>query len=571
MYYVDLAVTGLIFGCMYAMMAVGLTLVYGMLRILHIAHAAVFALGAYVTVLVANQTGSIALGFLAAIIAAPIFGIAIYRLLYQPLLIYRPDVPMIASVGLLVLMQDAFRIVFGEQGVTFRSNPFALRVYDIAGVTVNAVQIAIVVAAVFVFVGLHIFTTRTRIGVAWRATVSKPQIAASFGVDAIKVRYLNFALSSALAAIAGGLVAMLDGFVDPRTGYVVSYKALAIIVLGGLGSVRGTLVASLVLGVVESYGTIFIGSWLNRDAIAFLALDRLVDDPPAGLHRSQDRVSAYEISLLSVVGINVILAVSLNLISGFCGQISLGHGAFYGAGAYAAALTAVATHNLVLALAAGAVVGSLLGIIVGFASLRVRSDFLAVTTIGVNFLFTGFVRKQSWLGGEMGISGIPASGLGATGNMVLIIVCALITIALSLYINRSWMGFTFRAVGEDEDAATTLAVNVASYKLAAFGIGTALAGLAGGLYTYFTQFITADAFDFVVSVMLLAMVVIGGIGSTWGVAVAAVVLTLLPEAIRFLNDYRLLVFGGLLVLMIRVAPGGMAGLFKQLVWRSAKP
>ena len=88
------------------------------------------------------------------------------------------------------------------------------------------------------------------------------------------------------------------------------------------------------------------------------------------------------------------------------------------------------------------------------------------------------------------------------------------------------MGFTFRAVGEDEDAATTLAVNVASYKLAAFGIGTALAGLAGGLYTYFTQFITADAFDFVVSVMLLAMVVIGGIGSTWGVAVAAVVLTL---------------------------------------------
>jgi branched-chain amino acid transport system permease protein len=201
----------------------------------------------------------------------------------------------------------------------------------------------------------------------------------------------------------------------------------------------------------------------------------------------------------------------------------------------------------------------------------VRSDFLAVTTIGVNFLFTGFVRKQSWLGGEMGISNIPASGLGATGNMVLIIVCALITIALSLYINRSWMGFTFRAVGEDEDAAATLAVNVASYKLAAFGIGTALAGLAGGLYAYFTQFITADAFDFVVSVMLLAMVVIGGIGSTWGVAVAAVVLTLLPEAIRFLNDYRLLVFGGLLVLMIRLAPGGMAGLFKQLVWRSAKP
>jgi branched-chain amino acid transport system permease protein len=233
-------------------------------------------------VVVANTSGSIAVGFLAAIIVAPVFGIAIYRLLYQPLLIYRPDVPMIASVGLLVLMQDAFRIVFGEQGVTFRNNPFSLWVYDIAGVTVNAVQIAIVVAAILAFLGLHLFTTQTRVGVAWRATVSKPQIAASFGVDAIKVRYLTFALSSALAAVAGGLVALLDGFVDPRTGYVVSYKALAIIVLGGLGSVRGTLVASLVLGIVESYGTIFIGAWLNRDAIAFLALIALLMVRPQG-------------------------------------------------------------------------------------------------------------------------------------------------------------------------------------------------------------------------------------------------------------------------------------------------
>src|SRR5215470_13250668 len=107
-------------------------------------------------------------------------------------------------------------------------------------------------------------------------------------------------------------------------------------------------------------------------------------------------MSAYEISLLSVIGINVILAVSLNMISGFCGQISLGHGAFFGAGAYAAALAMVATTSVPLSLLAGLVAGSLLGIVVGFASLRVRSDFLAVTTMGANFLFVGFVRKQSW-------------------------------------------------------------------------------------------------------------------------------------------------------------------------------
>jgi branched-chain amino acid transport system permease protein len=281
-YYIDLAVTGITFGCMYAMMSVGLTLVYGLLRILHVAHAAVFALGAYLTVLAANYTGSVALGFLLAIAVTPLFGMAIYRILYEPLLKYHRDVPMIASLGLLVLMQDAFRILFGEQGVTFRSSALSFTTYKILGLTVSAPQLAIVAAAVVTFLGLHLFTTRTRIGVGWRATVSRPEIAASFGVDPIKVRYLNFAIGSALAAVAGGLVALMNNLVDPATVTVVTYKAIAIIVLGGLGSVRGTLIASLVLGLVEAFGTVFIGAWLDRDAIAFLVLIVLLLIKPEG-------------------------------------------------------------------------------------------------------------------------------------------------------------------------------------------------------------------------------------------------------------------------------------------------
>ena len=226
------------------------------------------------------------------------------------------------------------------------------------------------------------------------------------------------------------------------------------------------------------------------------------------------------------------------------------------------------TGSAPLAIVAAIGAAGVLGIVVGFASLRVRSDFLAVTTIGVNFLFVGFVRKQTWLGGEMGISGIPASGLGALGNLALIVIFALATIALSEYVNRSWMGFAFRAVGEDEAAARTIGIDPSAYKLAAFGIGTALAGLAGACYTFFTQFINVDAFDFIFSVLLMAMVVIGGVGSTFGVVVAAIGLTLLPEAIRFVNDYRLLVFGGLLVLVIRLAPGGLAGLARNMVRRA---
>jgi branched-chain amino acid transport system permease protein len=282
-YYVDLTFTGLVFGCMYAMMAVGLTLVYGLLRILHIAHAAVYAFGAYVAVIVANGTGNIGVGLLAAVVVAPLLGMAIYRLLYQPLLEHPPYVAMIASIGLLVFMEDGFRIAFGEQGLTFAHNPYPTRLYEFAGLTVNSVQVAIVICAVVCLTMLGLFTTLTRIGVGWRATVSDPRIATSFGVDAVKVRYLIFAIGSALAALGGALIGLLDNFVEPTMGFVVSYKALAIIVLGGLGSLRGTLIASLVLGVVESYGTIFIGRYLDRDAIAFLFLIAVLIVRPRGL------------------------------------------------------------------------------------------------------------------------------------------------------------------------------------------------------------------------------------------------------------------------------------------------
>jgi branched-chain amino acid transport system permease protein len=283
LYYVDLALNGLVFGCMYALMAVGLTLVYGLLRILHIAHAAVYAFGAYVAVIVANATGAIAFGVIAAMGAAAVLGTGIYRFLYAPLLAYPPYVPMIASIGLLVFMEDGFRIAFGEQGLTFARNPYPTQLHEFLGLTVNTVQIAIVVAATVCLLLLASFTARTRIGIGWRATVSDPRMAESFGVDAIKVRYLNFAIGSALAGLAGALIGVLNNFVEPTMGFVVSYKALAIIVVGGLGSLRGTLIASLALGLVESYGTIFVGRFLDRDAIAFLFLIAVLIARPRGL------------------------------------------------------------------------------------------------------------------------------------------------------------------------------------------------------------------------------------------------------------------------------------------------
>ena len=272
----------------------------------------------------------------------------------------------------------------------------------------------------------------------------------------------------------------------------------------------------------------------------------------------------YYLSVATFAALNVILALGLNLISGFCGQVSLGHAAFYGLGAYAAALCSVAGLPFPLALFAGGVAAGVFGIVVGFAALRVRADFLAIVTMGVGFLFLGVVRKQPWLGGEMGIARIP-SPLDKWGYAALAIGMALALLMLSLHVRRSWMGRAFDAVAQDEDAARSIGIDVAGYKIAAFFIGTAAAGVAGGIYAHMTQLIVPDAFNFIQSITILAMVVIGGIGSTFGVVAGAVLLTLMPELFRFINDYKLLVFGGLLLAVMRFSPEGLAGLVHRLI------
>ncbi len=276
-------------------------------------------------------------------------------------------------------------------------------------------------------------------------------------------------------------------------------------------------------------------------------------------------IGAYEISLLTTIGIAVTFALSLNLVTGFCGQISLGHAAFLGTGAYVAAMSVVAGAPFAVGLIAGGLVAAAVGAVVGLASLRVRHDFLAITTMGVGFLFVGFTRQQDWLGGEMGIAGIPEAPFGKVGLMVVALGVAAATAAFSVYLKRTWMGFAFDAIAADEDTARTVAIDVSRYKLAAFALGTGIAGLAGGLYAFNIRFIAPDSFGFVESVTVLALVVIGGIGSVLWVTVAAAALAVLPQWFQAVDDYKLLLYGVLLFTVMRLSPGGLAGLVARLV------
>ena len=282
MLHLELLIQGLIHGSMYAVIAVGLTLVYGLLRILHVAHAGLFALGGYLGLLITNATTSLPLGMVSSAAIVGVCGMLMYRLCYQSILDRPPHVALIASIGLFIAMEEILRLVFGPYGLTYQKPPLQSQI-PLMGMQLRAAEIGMLVSAVVLLGILAYLSQRTRIGIAWRATVDDPDIARSFGIDTIKVRYLNFFIGSALAAVAGIFISLLSNLVEPTMGGVPAYKALAIIVLGGLGNVTGTLIASLLLGVVEAFGTIYIGSILDRDAIAFAFLIVILMIRPQGL------------------------------------------------------------------------------------------------------------------------------------------------------------------------------------------------------------------------------------------------------------------------------------------------
>ena len=192
----------------------------------------------------------------------------LYRLCYRPILHRPPQVALIASIGLYVGMEELFRLFFGPYGMSHISPPLSETVVFFS-IQLNYAEIAIMACTVLLISGLAILASKTRLGMAWRATVVEPEMAQSCGINNDRIRDLNFFIGSALAAVAGAMVALVNNYAEPTMGAVPSYKALAIVVLAGLGGVGGTLLAALALGVIESFGTIYLGKVLDRDAIAF--------------------------------------------------------------------------------------------------------------------------------------------------------------------------------------------------------------------------------------------------------------------------------------------------------------
>jgi len=273
----------------------------------------------------------------------------------------------------------------------------------------------------------------------------------------------------------------------------------------------------------------------------------------------------YFLDIAVSCGINVTLAVSLNLINGYTGQFSLGHAGFMGVGAYVAAVLTTLYGAPLLALAggqgwllflaallAGGMAAALAGLIVGVPSLRLKGDYLAIVTLGFGEIIRVVLQNIDAVGGPRGLIGIPAYA-NLAWAFGLAAICIYVVWAM---VHSTW-GRGFLAVADDEIAAEAMGINSTRYKITAFLVGAFFAGLAGGVYAHFKQYIAPQGFGFDKSIEIVVMVILGGMGNTLGVIAAAILLTVLGESLRQFGDYRMILYSLLIIVLMILRPQGL--------------
>ncbi len=266
-------------------------------------------------------------------------------------------------------------------------------------------------------------------------------------------------------------------------------------------------------------------------------------------------IDSYLLLNIVLIGINIVLAVSLNLITGFTGQFSLGHAAFMSIGAYTSAvLTAKLGQPFIVGLLASGITAALAGVVIGIPTLRLKGDYLAIATLGFGEIVKIIGLNMDYIGGATGLNDIPQYT-----NWTWIFFVTVATVILIKHFLKSFHGRACIAIREDEIAAEAMGVNTTYYKVLAFAIGAFFAGTAGALYANYFYFIKPDSFGFMKSIDILVIVVFGGMGSIWGSILGAVALSIISLFLQNIPELRMVVYALILFVIMVYRPTGLMG------------
>ena len=611
-FFVAQLLNGLVYGVLLFLMAAGLSLIFGLMNVVSLAHGSFFMLGAFFGLSIARFTGSFWWALVLAPIPAMALGIIMELLFMRPLYRRGHMDQVLLTFGFTFVFFDLVQAVWGRVIVRLPA-PDALQGATQIGLGVFSTYRLFLIGFGFaVALLLWLFLERSRLGAMVRAGVDDAAMAAGLGGNIPALFTGLFGAGVALAALGGVAAGPVLGLY-PGMDTEILIPAFIVIVIGGMGSLRGAFVGSLLIGEIDTFGKAYFPSlalFLIYVVMAVVLLVRpqglfgikytglsaapaatTVSTPATARARAVGLLVVlamlafpflagdYPRALIAEIYIFAIFAMSLDLLLGFTGLMSLGHAAFFGLGAYAVAILGTLFGvNAWLALAAGIVVAAVGAALIGFFCVRLSGiPFLMLTLAFSQLVFSIALKWRDVTGGSdgMAIAEKPSFFGVELSNSLAMYFMALAFLLLAYWALRRLLnaplGHAFVGIRENEPRMLAIGFNTRAYKLLSFTIAGAFAGLAGGLYAVFNSFISPDAIYWTSSGDILIMTMLGGAGTLIGPAIGAGVFLLMKNVVSSYSDHWLAIIGAVFICCVLFFPGGIWGTLRQLGLRERKP
>ncbi|MBL8688691.1 MAG: ABC transporter permease [Rhodospirillaceae bacterium] len=591
--------TGLAGASSLFLVAAGLSLIFGVTRVVNFAHGSFFMLGLYLAVTLAGVFGRTPLGFWGAVVCASLavgaIGVVVERLILRPLYAAPELLQLLATFAVVLIVKDAALWIWGPEDLLGPRAPGLSSAVPVLGRSIPEYDLLLIALGPLVMAGLWLLLTRTRFGRLIRAATEDREMTAALGIDQARLFTLVFALGSALAGLGGALQLPREP-ANLSLDLSIVADAFVVVVLGGLGSLPGAFLASLLIAELKAF-CIGLGFSKATLVIEFLVMAVVLvfrphgllgrPDPPARATEAEAGepipplvwipvalalafpllAGGYAVILAIDIVILALFAASLRWLIGPAGLVSFGHAAFFGLGAYAAAIAALKLGwPMAAALAAAPLVAAFGAFAFGLVAVRLSGVYLAMLSLAfAQIVWSLAFQWDALTGGSNGLVGIwPAAAVAdKTRYYALVLGLAIAAWLLLGRIERGRLGYAIRAARDSQLRAEALGFDVPALRRIALVISGAVAGLAGGLFVYSKGSLSPETLAIPRSVDGLVMVLLGGLASPLGPLLGAGLFTWLQdEAARRIEFWRALV-GFVILALVLFAPRGLAGLLRR--------